>query len=583
MPYETEKRDPNAQAELSEHELRLLFDNMISPFSYYRMLYDADGRPVDYIVLAVNKAFELETGLRREEIIGKNIRNIYPQTEPYWIECFGRVAKTGTPENLSQYSSALDKWYSALVYSPKPDHVAITIADITRYITERDELERIAQALSAQQSENFRLAHVEPISGLPNRACLCDAFAAQIAGSPDERVLLAIISPDNLVDILASYGSTISDRVMRAIAQRVNSLDETKNAFFSMTGTDLVLLTPALDNEEQFGQMLKRVLGIMREPVEEEGISFYITAKCGVAAYPADGTDREDLIMKANLALYQAKKCGEPIVFYSDQIGTLVLRRTQIRNSLPKALIQQEFDLYYQPQLDLHSGRMLGVEALLRWHSPEFGEVSPIEFIGVAEKSKLILPLGKWVLETACATAKRLERERNLSLRIAVNVSGVQLAESGFFEFVMDLLRSLELAPERLELEITESVVFNQVSEAMIQLNRLTAAGVRIALDDFGTGYSTLSLLKDLKVSTIKIDRSFVQDPSAQVMNRVIVRLGHILGAKVVAEGVETQRQMDKVRYIGCDAAQRYLLSVPMPFDELLRWVDSLQADAILL
>ena len=571
------------QSSLSESELLLLFDNMISPLSYYRMIYDAEGRAVDYIILAVNKAFEQETGLRREDVIGKNVMSIYPNTESYWFECFGRVAKTGLTEGITQYSSELKKWYSGVAYCPKRDYVVLTLSDITRYVSERDKLKQTAIELQSQQDENDRLAHIEPISELPNRASLYEAFAERAANPDVQPFLLAIFGPDNLAEVLASYGSTMSDRVMHKIAQRLQAACKAGSAFFSMTGTDLVLLTPAPAAKEKATEILTQFLQVIREPVEEEGVSFYISAKCGVAECPTDGKDRDDIIMKANLALYQAKKSGQSIVHYDEPIGNLLLRRIQIRNAMPQALLNREFELYYQPQFEITTGKVLGVEALLRWHSRELGEVSPMEFISIAEKSRLILPLGKWVLEAACEAAKRIERERGISLRMAVNVSGVQLVQEGFSDSVVECLRAADLPPERLELEITESVVLNEETYALDQLNRLGALGVRIALDDFGTGYSTMSLLKDLTVSTIKIDRSFIQDANAQVMNRVLVRLGHLLGAKVVAEGVETPEELHRVQRIRCDAAQGFLLSVPLPLGALMKFLKELQNDAILL
>lgn len=568
---------------LSENELLLLFDNMISPLSYYRMVYNTEGRPVDYVLLAVNAAFEQETGLKREDVLGKNVLSIYPETESYWIECLGRVAKTGISERIMQYSSELKKWYNCVVYSPREGYVALTLNDITQYIDERNKLEQSTVELRAQRAQIDRLENVEPISGLPNRACLYDAFAARAANGNGAPFTLAIFGPDNLAEILASYGSKMSDRIMYTVAQRLHALCEAGFACFSMTGTDLVLLMPAMDSNEQIREQIMRFQKAIREPVEEAGTSFFISATCGIAEYPVDGTDRDDIIMKANLALYQAKQSGESIRFYETQIGNMLLRRMQIRNALPKALNNGEFELYYQPQFELATGNIVGVEALLRWHSPELGEVSPAEFIPIAEKSLLILPIGRWVYQTACEAVKRIERERNICLRMAVNVSGVQLIQEGFCQRVMSRLQEYDLAPDRIELEITESVLINKETNALDQLNRLSDQGVHIALDDFGTGYSTMSLLKDLHVSTIKIDRSFIQDENAQVMNRVLVRLGHILGAKVVAEGVETPEELKRVQRIKCDMAQGYLLSVPLPLDGLLRLLESLQTDAILL
>ncbi len=574
---------PNPEnSDLSERELRLLFDNIVSPLSYYRMIYDAEGRPVDYTILAVNKAFEQETGFRRGESIGKNMRGLYPETEPYWIECLGRVAKTGESERITHYSGALNKWYDGIAFCPKQDYVILTLNDVTLSVLEREKLEQASKELLAQQTELDRLAHVEPITGLPNRACLYDAFAARANGSP-ALFLLAIFVPDNLVEVLSSYGSTMSDRVMHAIAQRLGGICNGGCILYSMTGTELVLLLPPSETKEQTKKILTKYLDAIHEPVEEAGVVFYISSRCGVAEYPKDGADRDDVIMKANLALYQAKKSGEMIVFFNEQIGNTVLRRMQIRNALPKALPNGELELYYQPQFEITTGRIVGMEALLRWHSPELGEVSPMEFIPIAESSQLILPIGRWVYHTACNAIVQIERERHIQLPIAVNVSGVQLTQDGFCDLVMDYLKRINLAPERLELEITESTLLNQETDALNQLNDLSAKGVRIALDDFGTGYSTMSLLKDLRVSTIKIDRSFIQDESAQVMNRVLVRLGHILGAKVVAEGVETPEDLKRVQRIKCDIAQGFLLSVPLPLKQLLDFLESLQNDAILL
>ena len=460
---------------LSENELLLLFDNMISPLSYYRMVYDAEGRPVDYVILAVNTAFEQETGIKREDLIGKNALSIYPNTERYWIECFGRVARTGVSERITQYSCELKKWYNGVAYCPREGHVVLTLSDITQYVSERDKLEQSTVELKTKQAQIDRLAHIEPISGLPNRACLYDAFAARVADGNGAPFTLAIFGPDNLAEVMASYGSTMSDRVMHAVAQRLHALCEEGFTFFSMTGTDLMLLMPAMDTKEQTQQWLTRFQQAIREPVEEAGASFFISATCGVAEYPADGTDRDDIIMKANLALYHAKKSGEHIRFYEAQIGNMLLRRMQIRNALPKALNNGEFELYYQPQFELATGNIIGVEALLRWHSPELGEVSPAEFIPIAEKSLLILPIGWWVYQTACDAVTQIERERNISLRMAVNVSGVQLMQEGFRERVMHRLQEAGLAPERLELEITESVLINKETNALDQLNRLRA------------------------------------------------------------------------------------------------------------
>lgn len=279
--------------------------------------------------------------------------------------------------------------------------------------------------------------------------------------------------------------------------------------------------------------------------------------------------------MKANLALYQAKRTGNAVSYYRDQIGQMLLRRTNIRNALPKALENDEFELFFQPQIQPLSERLLGFEALLRWHSPVLGEVSPLEFIGVAEESRLIQKIGDWVLQNACRTLKQINERFQASFFMAVNVSGIQLQTERFVERVFDVLSEMNLSPELLELEVTESVVVNREQRIIEKLNRLYASGVRVALDDFGTGFSSLSLLKDLKISTLKVDKTFIQDAGVAGLAKMIVRLGHLFGATVVAEGAETEEQMRFTRHAGCDRVQGYFHALPMPLESLMRYLET--------
>ena len=564
-----------SRQDLSQEEFQLLFENMISAFSYYHMLYDAEGRAVDYVFLAVNRAFELETGKSREEFIGKNVLSVYPETEPYWIEFLGRVAKSGVSEHFTNYSSVFHKWYSMLAYSPKPDHVAITVSDETSAIEERKSLEKVVHALEVQEEENFRLAHEEPITGLPNRVCLYETVAQKMQAEPVQNFLLAILTPDNLAGILASYGSLLSDAIMRGIAQRLSEIFPEPDVCYSMTGTDLVLLLSLNCDEQEMREALTCAQKAIAQPVHVDGMDYYITASCGTACFPMDGTDRDELIMKANLALYQAKQTGESIVFFSEQISQKLHNRLLIRNALPKALANREFELFFQPQIDMVSDHMTGVEALLRWHSEVLGEVSPRDFIPVAEESRLIVPIGAWVLEQACIALKRVNDKFCTSYCVAVNVSGVQLFADDFVDQVLAVLERTGVEPCLLELEVTESVLISREFHAIEKVNELIRHGVRIALDDFGTGYSSLSMLKDLRITTLKIDKLFVQDPNAALLTKMIVRLGHTLGAEIVAEGVEDEEQMRAIRRAGCDRIQGFFKGLPMPLDTLTRFIAS--------
>ncbi len=262
-------------------------------------------------------------------------------------------------------------------------------------------------------------------------------------------------------------------------------------------------------------------------------------------------------------------------MFFSEQIAEGLLRRIRIRNALPKALVQGEFELYFQPQIQPFSDRVLGFEALLRWHSPELGEVAPLDFIGVAEESRMILPIGTWVLRNACATLRALNRQYNADFFIAVNVSGIQLYSDTFVEEVLAILKENGLSPHLLELEITESVLLSQERGTIQKLNALYTHGVRIALDDFGTGFSSLGMLKDLKITTLKIDKSFVQDKKNLALMEMMIRLGHIIGTQTVAEGVETEEQMHQARRLGSERVQGFLTARPMPLSALKSYISS--------
>ncbi len=568
-----------SEQNITKDELILLLENMISPFSYHRMVYDENARPVDCIFLAVNQTFEQETGKKRADVIGKNVMSVYPLTESYWIECFGRVAKTGVSEQLTEYAAAFDKWFNARVYSPNPDHFAITITDVSQFVRERESLLQTAEKLKAQQDENYRLSHEEPITGLPNRACLYESFHEIESICEKQHFSVAIFTPDNLAEILASYGSMLSDQIMHAVAQRVRDLCSVEDTVYSMTGTDIVLLLPSSCDTQRTQKTLARVHKAIRAPVEIEGNNFMISATCGVSCYPKDGTSRDELIMKANLALYQAKKSGLNTVFFNELIAQKLLRRTKIRNELPKALEHKEFELFFQPQVKTSTGRPLGFEALLRWHNAGLHNPSPLEFIGVAEESRLILPLGAWVLKTACRTLRQINDQYHTDFFMAVNVSGVQLATEGFSDLVYNTLAETCLPPEQLELEVTESVLLNREMSVIEKLNALHEKGIRIALDDFGTGYSSLSHIKDLEITTLKIDKSFVQDPRSGSLTETMVRLGHMFGAEIVAEGVETQEQLAFVLEAGCERVQGFFEAKPMPLRDLKCFIEGKLSD----
>lgn len=563
---------------LSEAELRLLFENMISPFSYFRMVYDAQGQPVDYVFVAVNKAFELETGKPREEIIGKSVLSIYPETESYWIESFGRVAKTGIPEHISNYSGALGRWYEITAYSPKPDYVAITVVNVTEAVHKRLMLMEKTDELNHQQSENYRLTYEEPVTRLPNRRSFSDAFREQAARAQEDHVHFAVvvIRLDGFSEINVSYGSVLGDQLLHAISLRLLFCTQQDERLFSLTGSEFILLTPRSCQEaDQITPKVNQLLEEIGKPLEIEGNYFRLTASCGIACYPQHGVTEDDLLMCANLALYRTRKNGgDAFMIYSETLGQTLLNRTRIRYSLRKALDNHEFELYFQPQIDICSQKPIGFEALIRWHSAELGEVAPLSFIEIAEETRLIIPIGEWVIRSACEALTTLNKRFQKQFMMAVNISGVQLMQDGFIERVLTIVEQCGLPARLMELEITESVFMQRNHNVVDRLNLLAAKGFRIVLDDFGTGYSSLGMLSEVSISMLKIDKSFVEKTNSITITDIMVKMGHLLNTTVVAEGVETKKQQKFVMGIGCDRIQGFYYCKPLPLNELIAYLE---------
>jgi EAL domain-containing protein (putative c-di-GMP-specific phosphodiesterase class I) len=296
----------------------------------------------------------------------------------------------------------------------------------------------------------------------------------------------------------------------------------------------------------------------------------YVAASMGISVFPQDGTDSETLLRNADTAMYRAKTAGRNCWrFFDESMALHATRRLELEMALRRAAERNELVLYYQPQRSLHNDRIVAVEALLRWERPGRGMISPMEFIPLAEDSGLIVPIGEWVLFTACTQAASWWHQYKIELRVAVNIAAKQIHHKGFVEQVRDALAITNLPPAFLELEITESSIIENVEETVNKLHQLKALGVSVAIDDFGTGYSSLSYLKQLPVDRLKIDRSFVKDTPDDIDDcaivRTIISMSHNLGLAVIAEGVETQRQLDFLRAQHCDEIQGYLLSVPLP------------------
>ncbi|PZP57431.1 MAG: hypothetical protein DI596_09255, partial [Azospira oryzae] len=416
-----------------------------------------------------------------------------------------------------------------------------------------------------------QLAFYDPLTGLPNRALCLDRLRQALASAQRQGGELAVmfIDLDLFKHINDSLGHATGDRLLEAAARRLSSCVRESDTVARLGGDEFVVVLNGI-TEEAMTTVAQKILEALREPFVVEGHVLHLTCSIGVALHPRDGSEAQTLLRNADAAMYRAKALGRNNAqFYTEEMNRKALERLTLEQELRQALARGEFVLHYQPRVNLASGEITGLEALVRWQHPEKGLIAPDRFIAVAEETGLILPLSEWVLREACAQAKAWERAFAKPASVAVNLSARQFREKDLVEKVTGILRETGLDPDRLELEITESVVMDQVEEALATLARLRALGVRLAIDDFGTGYSSLSQLKRLPLSVLKIDKSFVDgipsDPDDVTIVTTILSMAHAMKLKVVAEGVETGVQLAFLRQHRCDEMQGYFFSKPLP------------------
>jgi diguanylate cyclase (GGDEF)-like protein len=370
-----------------------------------------------------------------------------------------------------------------------------------------------------------------------------------------------------------TLGHELGDELLRLVAPRIAQALPRADTAARTGGDEFVLLLSRCRDERSAIALVRKVLDALSEPVPLAGQALVVTGSAGVAAFPGDGQDVATLVKHAEIAMYRAKEAGRnTIQFYRPALTARAQERLELESALRHALARDQFELHYQPQVDLASGRVVGMEALLRWNHPRLGQVAPERFIGLAEETGLIVPIGAWVLRSAVMQNRAWQRAGFGPLRVAVNLSARQFAEPGLAGQVGAVLAESGLAPDSLEIEVTESSVMTDVDEAIATMKELKAMGVAMSIDDFGTGYSSLAYLKRFPVDVLKIDRSFVHDvasdPDNAAMVKAIIALARGLRMRVIAEGVETRAQLDYLRVQGCDLVQGYLYSRALPVTE---------------
>jgi len=685
--YAIERHHISESLRASEARLTALFENMSSGVAVFQA--DQDGQ--EFIFSAFNHAAEQLDQISREQVIQRNVKEVFPGVEDFGIlEVFRRVWKAGTAEHFPTtfyHDQRIAGWRENYVYKlPSGEIVAIyddvserrqseeslrlaakvfesstngiVITDTAGHILRvnnafiritgytppeilgetprilksgrhEDSFYRkmwdsliesghwqgeiwnkrkngeiypewmsignvvndqgvtthfvgtftdISQRKAADERINY-LSHHDALTGLPNRTLLHDRIAQILAVCQHLhcKAALLLIDLDRFKNINESLNHDFGDHLLQLVAERLSECIRTFDTLARSGGDEFVVLMGEVHSLNEISVMAKKILAAMNQPFQLEGQEIIITCSVGISVYPDDGDNTQALLKNADVAMYRAKEQGRNnCQFYTQDMNVRTFETLVLENSLRHALARQQFELHYQPQVDIASGAIIGVEALIRLQHPELGMLSPANFIPIAEETGLIVPIGEWVIQEACRQIKAWHDLGHTGLRVAVNLSARQFREKGqLFDAVARALADSGLNPDRLELELTESILMQDAEETLAVLHQIKQMGVQLSIDDFGTGFSSLSYLKRFDLDKLKIDQSFVRDitrdPNDLAIAKAVIALGHSLNLKVIAEGVETAEQLALLSENGCDEIQGYYFSRPRPADEMPR------------
>jgi len=564
---------------LSEHKNRALLQAL--PDTLF--IVDQRGVLLEHIMGSEPSAAERFVGKRLEEVFPKDLARAARLT----LE--GRGGQELTTFEFEVGRDKQRRWFEARLRPQSDGQLLI----VTRDTTERHKAkERIV-----------KLAYYDGLTELPNRQLFVKRAGRAIADARQsgQKLALLYLDLDRFKRINDNLGHAVGDALLQNVAHRLKQSvrqrqtdlqrqadivspaghsprqDQTRVA--RLGGDEFVVLLTRVTDENQVVKIAERIQASLAEPFECGGHRFVVTPSIGIALYPQDATDIDDLLVKADMAMYQAKDQGRNgHAFFGQSMAVRSLGRLELENDMRRAFDSGEFQIYYQPKLDLASGSIIGAEALLRWQHPERGSITPDTFIPVAEETGLIITLGDWVMREACMQLAAWAKQGLGHLTLAVNVSVQQFAREDFVDSVLGALREFGVKPQKLELEITESLLMRNVDDTTACMQKFRVAGVALSIDDFGTGYSSLGYLRQFPVDSLKIDQSFVKDAHKSeddaAICAAIIAMARELKIKVIAEGVETTEQLEFLRRHRCDQAQGYLISKPIPaaaLQELLR------------
>jgi diguanylate cyclase (GGDEF)-like protein/PAS domain S-box-containing protein len=527
-------------------------------------------------IIAINRAFTEITGYTEAEALGRNPRLLKSgrHDESFYQSVWQCLAQTG-----SWSGEIWNRKKNGEIYPEWLTISSVTNGDgrLTNYVGVFADISQIKQS----EAKLERLAHYDPLTDLPNRLLFNARLEHAIRHAERNGTLLALlfIDLDRFKTVNDGLGHPAGDRMLREVAQRLSHCVRAEDTVARLGGDEFVIVLEGLDNTTPATVLADKLLVTLTRPFGLDGQEVFIGASIGISTYPADGADATTLLKNADAAMYRSKEDGRNTYrFYDAEMTRSARERLVLETNLRQAIAQQEFVLHYQPQVDVASGEMVGVEALVRWDHPVSGLISPIRFIPLAEENGLILPMGEWVLFAACAQARAWHETAGMPpLTMAVNLSPRQFRQEKLAEHVRAVLDATGLPPARLELEITESALMDNADQAVATLRALKDLGIQISMDDFGTGYSSLAQLKRFPIDKLKIDQSFMRgiphDQSDMEIVATIIAMARNLHLKVLAEGVETEAQLAFLQIHGCDTYQGYHRSRPLPARALEAWL----------
>jgi diguanylate cyclase (GGDEF)-like protein/PAS domain S-box-containing protein len=548
-------------------EMRAVFERLINSNVDGVLAFDRNGR---FIVW--NPALEQITGLKKSDVLGKDALEVFPLLKETREDRFIHEAlhgKAGVIKDRIYHRSGGDPSFLEAHYGPVLNEAGSIVGGFALI---RDISERKRSEARLQQAVNY-----DGLTGLPNRTLFLDRLAQAVARTFWRKRLVAVLflNLNRFKLINDTLGHNVGDQLLKAVSERFVTCVRDGDTVARLGGDEFAVILEDIAVAQDVIVIIQKVLEAFKKPFLSEDRELFAAPSVGISLYPNDGEDVETLVKNADTAMSRAKELGKSYQFFSPEMNAKATKRLVLESSLRRALERQEMLLHYQPRIDLSTGQITGMEALVRWQHPDLGLVPPAEFIPLAEETEVIIPLGEWVLRTACLQSKIWKKDGSRLIPVAVNLSPRQVRHQDLVEVVERVLKETNLDPSHLELELTESVLLENIETTIGTLRQLQKMGIQIAIDDFGTGYSSLSYLKRFPINCLKIDRSFVADiptdPDNAAIVKAIITLAHSLNLKVIAEGVEKMKQLEFLRSMGCHEVQGYLFSKPVPAGQATR------------